>query len=144
MARGKARSYQSWPEIKDRNKQVILACVGAVVLHTGKVPGLALVEIDVDHGGAAVDTHHHRASAAAELLGQVVQHELVVARVEPEPRRQAGLHHAQRLDGHHRRRRGAIYIYTALKNDLAHRRAAATYRCGAASTPPPPSPTPVS
>jgi len=73
-------------------------------LHTGKVPGLALVEIDVDHGGAAVDAHHQRASAdsgaAGELLGEVVEHELVVPRVEPEPRRQPGLHHAQRVDGH--------------------------------------------
>jgi len=66
---------------------------------TREIPRLALVEVDVHHGDAAV----RRTAAAAfarELAAEVAQHELVVPRVEPEPRRQPRLHRAdQAHDG---------------------------------------------
>jgi hypothetical protein len=68
---------------------------------TRQIPGLALVQIDVDHRRAAVDADHRAAAAAVELLGEVVEHELVVPRMEPEPRRKPRLHRAQRIHDRH-------------------------------------------
>ena len=63
---------------------------------TGEIPWLDLVEIDVDHGRPAAG----EADLAAELGRQVVADELVVPRVEPEPRWQLRLHHAQEAHRH--------------------------------------------
>jgi hypothetical protein len=63
---------------------------------TGEIPRLNLVEIDVDHGRAAAG----EAEVAADLGRQVVADELVVPRVEPEPRRQPRLHHVQEAHRH--------------------------------------------
>jgi hypothetical protein len=61
---------------------------------TWKIPRLALVEVDIDHVDASV-----RAAFAGELAAEVVHDELVVPGVEPEPRRQPRLHHADRAHG---------------------------------------------
>ena len=63
---------------------------------TWQLPWLALVEVDVDHGDAAV----RAAATARELAAEVVEHELVVPRVEPEPRGQPRLHHADQAHGY--------------------------------------------
>jgi hypothetical protein len=68
---------------------------GQIKARTWKIPRLALVEVDIDHVDASV-----RSSAfAGELAAEVVHDELVVPGVEPEPRRQPRLHHADRA--HH-------------------------------------------
>ena len=66
---------------------------------TWKIPRLALVEVDVDHGDATVRGAAATAAFAGELAAEVVQHELVVPGVEPEPRRQPRLHHADQAHG---------------------------------------------
>lgn len=63
---------------------------------TGEIPWLDLVEVDVDHGWPAAG----EADLAAELGRQVVADELVVPRVEPEPRWQLRLHHGQEAHRH--------------------------------------------
>ena len=63
---------------------------------TREIPWLNLVEIDVDHGRAAAG----EPDLAAELGREVVADELVVPRVEPEPRWQLRLHHAQEAHRH--------------------------------------------
>ena len=80
---------------KDRNFRGIDRSVDRVGL-TGEIPWLNLVEIDVDHGRAAAG----EPDLAAELGREVVADELVVPRVEPEPRWQLRLHHAQEAHRH--------------------------------------------
>ncbi|BAS85333.1 Os03g0624700, partial [Oryza sativa Japonica Group] len=48
---------------------------------TGEVPWLALVEVDVGDGAGGE-------AEVGDLAGEVVRHQLLVRRVEPEPRRQ--------------------------------------------------------
>jgi len=64
---------------------------------TGEIPWLNLVEIDVYHGRAVAG----EPDLAAELGREVVTDELVVPRVEPEPRWQLRLHHAQEAHRRH-------------------------------------------
>ena len=63
---------------------------------TGEIPWLDLVEVDIHHGWPAAG----EADLAAELRREVVADELVVPRVEPEPRWQLRLHHAQEAHRH--------------------------------------------
>ena len=79
---------------------------------TGEIPWLNLVEIDVDHGRAAAG----EPDLAAELGREVVADELVVPRVEPEPRWQLRLHHAQEA---HRRHDLSLSLYFLLHKSLS-------------------------
>lgn len=86
-----ARSNETWEKYE----------LESIELITRKVPRLDSVQVDIDQNRKAVEVVDAGASSASScLLAEVVEHELIVSRVESEAGSQLGLHHAEIIHVH--------------------------------------------